>query len=331
MQRQVRGQASPKTLLVHDAVRQKCSQALREVEANRAEGQGGKVQAPEIPHESPPVRNRLVKNPACPGSENERLLQPLFAQSPSPPRWADRSQLDADGNPSLPGATVEPVNDIIPYDDDIGKWGRGSLVGAQVRSTSELRRVASHESLVAQAQIRSASEGAKQQRPTPIQRRLFAGLSNKPFLSKPPPSFPPPDGEATMEHTLDVTSISCASSIITTATSVVPVAEPVLHEKRLLQCHEADQAATGPASLMKSLATPSRARNTPPASLSLEAPIDRSEDKEPFGILHKRILEKFEPQSPQAASAIDRLKELEAMLKQEDRSGSAHPELVWQP
>lgn len=342
--RSVRGPPSPTTTQIHEAVRQKTRQALKEVDTNQAEVRGRKAQSPEASCGSKLMQK---SDPACPGQENERMLERVFAQSPSPPRWADQSQLDADGNQRLPGATVpEPVDDIIQCGDVsasgrdlLGKWGRGSLVGDLVRSATDLHRNASSESLVAQAQIRSASEGAAVARATPIQRRLFPSPSNRPLLSKPPPPYPPPDTEATVEHTLDVTSISCASSIITTATSI-PVAEPVVQEKPgslqewkpVLQGHEADHAATGSTSLIKSsgglrsLATPCRARNVPPAPLSTQASADRAEGVDPFGQIERMIFEKFQTQSPQAASALQHLTkeykvQLERILSQDSAPG----------
>jgi len=89
-----------------------------------------------------PVRGNALHNRGCesapPASRYPNgLLEQLMASSPKPPKWAAKSRevsVCEDGEDSI-------VNGETGKQEKLGKWARGSRVGAQVRSTSELHPI----------------------------------------------------------------------------------------------------------------------------------------------------------------------------------------------
>jgi len=109
-------------------------------------------------------------------------LRRLLASSPSPPKWAETSVVEDASEAAAMAEALE--KDAVP----MGKWARGSLVGAQVRSASELH----HRSLELEAEApryRCASEGVQ----VGPKRRLFCACGRCTTRKLPPkPLFPPP-------------------------------------------------------------------------------------------------------------------------------------------
>lgn len=143
-----------------------------------------------------------------PGPEGLQALRKLLASSPSPPRWAETSMVEE--NVSRHGRPSEPL----------GKWARGSLVGAQVRSASDLHRVGPREDLLdEEPPARCASEGAQLRRGH-LKRRLFCpcGRCGMKLPLPPKPLFPPP-GPLISDSLLEISAISSSSSAVPTATS----------------------------------------------------------------------------------------------------------------
>ena len=143
-----------------------------------------------------------------PGPEGLQTLRKLLASSPSPPRWAETSMVEE--NVSRHGRPSEPL----------GKWARGSLVGAQVRSASDLHRVGPREDLLdEEPPARCASEGAQLRRGH-LKRRLFCpcGRCRMKLPLPPKPLFPPP-GPLISDSLLEISAISSSSSAVPTATS----------------------------------------------------------------------------------------------------------------
>lgn len=147
--------------------------------------------------------------------EGLRELRRLLASSPSPPRWAEaeasaeasieKSSLlcgDSEKEEPKPKQAPNPVTQPT----ELGKWARGSLVGAQVRSASDLHRVGPREELEQEVQVRCASEGAQGRCREILKRRLFI----QPLPPK--PVFPPPDqgdqDPVSAQHPLEVSAIS---------------------------------------------------------------------------------------------------------------------------
>jgi len=120
----------------------------------------------------------------------EDVLERLQASSPKPPRWAGgRDVLGLD----------EDASSLLSTRRKLGKWARGSKVGAQVRSASDLRALvtpgelppsclgvdvvaassaggAGSSTRVASAQVRSASEGADPEASTETIEQIIAQL-----------------------------------------------------------------------------------------------------------------------------------------------------------
>ena len=139
-----------------------------------------------------------------PGSRPDGLqeLKRLLASSPSPPRWAETSIVEEATCLGRGHRTSEPL----------GKWARGSLVGAQVRSASDLHRVGPRD-LDEELPPRCASEGAQMVRRGHLKRRLFCrcGRCTKLPLPLPPkPLFPPPGADSLLE----ISAISSSSSAV---------------------------------------------------------------------------------------------------------------------
>ena len=151
--------------------------------------------------------------------EGLRELRRLLASSPSPPRWAETSLEDAqDPQPNEP----------------LGKWARGSLVGAQVRSASDLHR-GSREELLEQGeiQVRCASEGARGRCEGAPKRRLctcgkcaslIPPLPPKPVF--PPPGHAPPPGQCLQDFEVSVISTSSAAPTEVSASAGPKLAPP---------------------------------------------------------------------------------------------------------
>jgi len=163
------------------------------------------------------------------------ILERLMASSPSPPRWAERPE-----NGNGPAKDLKVCEE--GFGDCLGKWARGSLVGAQVRSASDLHRVAPKPS-ASDMQARSASEGAQaricgESAEIVIKRQL---VFSSPVQSHPRPrplpkrpSYPPP--EVTLE-TCDATMTSVSSvstalpAVESTSSSIIPALSYAVPEK----------------------------------------------------------------------------------------------------
>jgi WD40 repeat protein len=90
-----------------------------------------------------PIRGRALYNRGCESAPADRrkypegLLEQLMATSPKPPKWAAKSR-----EPSLCEDCEETSSTDMgnPKPYVLGKWARGSKVGAQVRSAADLCR-----------------------------------------------------------------------------------------------------------------------------------------------------------------------------------------------
>jgi len=177
------------------------------------------------------------------------ILERLMASSPSPPRWAERPE-----NGNGPAKDLKVCEEGVG--DCLGKWARGSLVGAQVRSASDLHRVAPKPS-ASDMQARSASEGAqarscRESAEIVIKRQLVFSspvqLHPRPRPLPKRPSYPPP--EVTLE-TCDATMTSVSSvstalpAVESTSSSIIPALSHAVPEK-------------GRSQALLSLPTPSR-------------------------------------------------------------------------
>eukprot|EP00931_Biecheleriopsis_adriatica_P061334 TRINITY_DN36882_c0_g1_i1.p1 TRINITY_DN36882_c0_g1~~TRINITY_DN36882_c0_g1_i1.p1 ORF type:complete len:1198 (+),score=218.59 TRINITY_DN36882_c0_g1_i1:81-3674(+) len=241
----------------------------------------------------------------------EQYVERLMALSPSPPRWAEPITASAAGSAR--------VLDTRQLDSTgLGKWARGSVVGAQIRSASDLHRFGQREPVISgveSSQVRAASEGAQATRgwkeTGPIQRRLFHSPAANVKPLPPKPAFPPPQGaeetEKEREDTMDLTAISCSSSQPITAvpTNISLVPEPVT------TCsHESKgniSLASAPASWL-SLPTPSRAnaRNKPSETKAILEKLPR---------LHAQVQEQLGPQDVQEVQKL--LKQVEGILREQ--------------
>lgn len=162
-------------------------------------------QAPTRPRFAPA---QAKEPPGEPRTEGLQELRRLLASSPSPPRWAETSVVEGDLAPPAGGESAAGAPSGAP----LGKWARGSLVGAQVRSASDLQRVGPREERCdgSHAVPRCASEGAQRG------RRLFCACGRcgaKPRLP-PKPLFPPPTTVPAVpaESTLDLSGMSSSSA-----------------------------------------------------------------------------------------------------------------------
>lgn len=141
-----------------------------------------------------------------PSPDGLKELKRLLASSPSPPRWAETSIVEETACHGRAHRTSEPL----------GKWARGSLVGAQVRSASDLHR-GPRDRALDEEPPRCASEGAVRGRGH-LKRRLFCtcgrcGLKLPPLPPK--PLFPPP-GAQPADSLLEISAISTSSSAVLT-------------------------------------------------------------------------------------------------------------------
>jgi len=178
-------------------------------------------------------------------------IEQLMASSPSPPRWAEAPEY-GEGPPKPDMKQPEEGRDCTL----MGKWARGSLVGAQVRSASDLHRVAPRCSAY-DMQVRSASEGAQarssQEPPETVRQLQFSPpVHEKPLRRKlpPKPTFPPPTAALDTCDDATMTSVSSVSTALpaveSTSSSIIPTLSHVVHERGCL-----------------SLPTPSRKRLEP--------------------------------------------------------------------
>ena len=139
---------------------------------------------------------------STPAPDGLQELKRLLASSPSPPRWAETSVVEETACPGRGPRTSEPL----------GKWARGSLVGAQVRSASDLHRVGPRDLLDEEPPPRCASEGAQIPRRGHLKRRLFCrcGRCGLKLPLPPKPLFPPPGADSLLE----ISAISSSSSAV---------------------------------------------------------------------------------------------------------------------
>lgn len=139
---------------------------------------------------------------STPAPDGLQELKRLLASSPSPPRWAETSVVEETACPGRGHRTSEPL----------GKWARGSLVGAQVRSASDLHRVGPRDLLDEEPPPRCASEGAQIPRRGHLKRRLFCrcGRCGLKLPLPPKPLFPPPGADSLLE----ISAISSSSSAV---------------------------------------------------------------------------------------------------------------------
>ena len=138
---------------------------------------------------------------STPAPDGLQELKRLLASSPSPPRWAETSIVEETACPGRGPRTSEPL----------GKWARGSLVGAQVRSASDLHR-GPRDLLDEEPPPRCASEGAQIPRRGHLKRRLFCrcGRCGLKLPLPPKPLFPPPGADSLLE----ISAISSSSSAV---------------------------------------------------------------------------------------------------------------------
>lgn len=139
---------------------------------------------------------------STPTPDGLQELKRLLASSPSPPRWAETSIVEETACPGRGPRTSEPL----------GKWARGSLVGAQVRSASDLHRVGPRDLLDEEPPPRCASEGAQISRRGHLKRRLFCrcGCCGLKLPLPPKPLFPPPGADSLLE----ISAVSSSSSAV---------------------------------------------------------------------------------------------------------------------
>ena len=249
-----------------------------------------------------PAPNQAV---AAPRVDGLRELRRLLASSPSPPRWAETSILD---DPPAEHAQQET--------EPLGKWARGSLVGAQVRSASDLHRVGPREELLEheEVQVRCASEGAQKRCQGSLKRQLFCTCgkcaTGRPLQPLPPkPVFAPP-GQAPpgLCPDAEISAISTSSAAPTVA-SVVE--HPASASSRPSKLHNLQ---------LCSLPTPCRGR---PDQAVLKSPRSELEDLVDTVVTLKTRLSSIQPDRlpPQEASLLlEPLQKFEFLLRSQMKS-----------
>ena len=230
-----------------------------------------------------------------------RELRRLLASSP-PPRWAEAEAsavLDESSrelgngepggepggqpggqpggepksnkpNSSEPNSSSHPTNPT----PELGKWARGSLVGAQVRSASDLHRFPRDEE---ELEVRCASEGARGRCQGPLKRRLFCtcGRCPTPVIQPLPPKpvFPPPD-----QSTQSSTGVSAVSPTIVAATGQARSPEiSAGSSESSASCKGPAMRAPGPANALPIFSVPTPCRGRQDHSL-LKSPRSELED-----------------------------------------------------
>jgi len=261
--------------------------------------------------------------------EGLRELRRLLASSPSPPRWAEAeasaeasieksSLLCGDSEKEEPGPKEpkpKPPNPQVTQPTELGKWARGSLVGAQVRSASDLHRVGPRDELEQEVQVRCASEGAQGRCRGVLKRRLFI----QPLPPK--PVFPPPDqgdqGPVSDQHPLEVSAISSAHCAgIERRRSTESCVESVDSRK-------GPRALPAPALPIFLLPTPCRGRQD---QLPLKSPSSELEDLVDTVVTLKTRLSAIQPDrlpTQEANLLLEPLQRFELMLRSQMKSRQA--------